>query len=257
MPALGRHPSRPRIPHLAGDIALILGAAIVGLSLAAITPGHSHWPARPPLAELTVTGSTTSQAWQAVPPLQSTWRSDRDEPAPASGRIIRSWARIEHWRTPGKTVLFLQIPQRPNLILLLRYQRLTAAGTPAGNPQRTQCSMASQCTRTRCIRHGEPGECVVMDNLGYRDGTIVVVVAGWARSTVSRADTDHRGSVTEYGSWGFVASPPSAPTSARPHTERGLPRRTHPGRAHRGTRRHGTSRRSGFPAGSDSARPAW
>lgn len=215
MPAPSRrHPSRARIRRLAVDIVLVLAAAVVGLGLATITPGDSHWPAQPPPAELAVMDSTTSGAWQVVPPLDSTWRSGRDGAAPVPGRIARSWARIGHWRATGKTVLFLQMPQRPDLILLLRYARLSPAGTPDGNPRRLACSAASRCAKTRCTRHGAPGECVVMDNLGYRDGTVVVVVVGWPESAASTPGAGHRGSGTEYASWGFVASRPSAGTRA-------------------------------------------
>src|SRR5271155_1451580 len=128
MPAPSRrHPSRARIRRLAVDIVLVLAAAVVGLGLATITTGHSHWPAQPPPAERAFMDSTTSGAWQAVPPLDSTWRSGRDGAAPVPSQVTRSWARIGPWRATGKTVLFLQIPQRPDVIVLLRYARLSPA----------------------------------------------------------------------------------------------------------------------------------
>jgi hypothetical protein len=226
-PPRRQRPSRVRSRGLAADIVLVLAAAMAGLGVAAITSGRSHWLVRPPLAELTVTDGTTSEAWQAVPPLESTWRSNRDGAAPAPGQVTGSWARIGHWRATGKTVLFLQIPQRPDLILLLRYQRLTPAGTPDGSPRRMQCSAASRCSETRCTRHGAPGECVVMDNLGYRDGTAVVVVVGWPESAASPSGAGQRGPATEYASWGFVANPSSERTSAAPGTGRLQPRRAH------------------------------
>lgn len=149
--------------------------------------------------------STTSGAWQALPPLQTTWRGDRGSAAPILGRAAGSWARIRHWRATGKTVLFLPIPQRPDVILLLRYQRLTPAGKPDGTPRRMQCTTATGCSKTRCTRHGAAGECVVMDNnLGYRDGPVVVVVVGWPKADTSPTGPGKRGWTTEYASWGFV-----------------------------------------------------
>jgi hypothetical protein len=228
MPATPRRqPPRARGRRLAVDVVLVLAAAVVGLGLATITPGQSRWPAQPPPAELAVMDSTTSGAWQAVPPLDSTWRSGRDGAAPVPGRVTRPWARIGHWRATGKTVLFLQMPQRPDLIVLLRYARLSPAGTPEGNPRRLECSAASRCAKTRCTRHGAPGECVVMDNLGYRDGTVVVVVVGWPGSAASAPSAGQRRSATEYASWGFVASRPPAGTPAGP-TGRGSTRHPRP-----------------------------
>jgi hypothetical protein len=237
-----QHPSRARRRRLAGDIALVLAAAMAGLGVAAITPSRSHWLARPPSAELTVTDDTTSEAWQAVPPLESTWRSNRDGAAPVADQLTRSWARIGHWRTAGETVLFLQIPQRPDLVLLLRYQRLTPAGTPDGSPRRMQCSAASRCASTRCTRHGASGECVVMDNLGYRDGTVVVVVVGWPESAASPSGVGQRGSATEYASWGFVANPPPQRTRTTPGTGRLPPRQAHAMRSRASRERSPTTR---------------
>lgn len=165
MPARSpRRPSRARLRGMVGDLALVLAAALAGVGVTVITGSHSHWPAQPPLAQVSVMDSTTSGAWQALPPLQTTWRGDRGSAAPILGGAAASWARIRHWRATGKTVLFLPIPQRPDVILLLRYQRLTPAGKPDGIPRRMQCTTATGCSKTRCTRHGAAGECVVMDN---------------------------------------------------------------------------------------------
>jgi hypothetical protein len=133
-------------------------------------------------------------------------------------------------RVAGKTVLFLPIPQWPDVILLLRYQRLTPAGKPDGTPRRIQCTTATGCSKTRCTRHGAAGECVVMDNnLGYRDGAVVVVVVGWPKADASPGGPGPRGWTTEYASWGFVAGqlpPPRAHVMrARESREHG-PRKT-------------------------------
>ena len=104
MPARPRRPSRARVRGLVSDLALVLAAALAGVGVAVITGSHSHWPAQPPLAQVAVMDSTTSGAWQALPPLQPTWHGDRDSAAPVPGRAAGSWARIRHWRATGKTV---------------------------------------------------------------------------------------------------------------------------------------------------------
>ncbi len=218
-----RRPSRARFRGLVSDLALVLAAALAGVGVAVITGSHSHWPAQPPLAQVAVMDSTTSGAWQALPPLQTTWRGNRGSAAPILGRAAGSWARIRHWRATGKTVLFLPIPQRPDVILLLRYQRLTPAGKPDGTPRRMQCTTATGCSKTRCTRHGAAGECVVMDNnLGYRDGPVVVVVVGWPKADTSPTGPGKRGWTTEYASWGFVTGqlPPRQAHIVRARTGR-------------------------------------
>jgi len=219
-----RRPARARTRGLVGDIVLVLAAALAGVGVAVITGSHSPWPAQPPPAQVTVMDSTASGAWQALPPLESTWRGDRGGAAPVLGRSAGSWTRIRYWRATGKTVLFLPIPQRPDVILLLRYQRLSPAGRPDGTPRRMGCTTASGCAKTRCTRHGAAGECVVMNNsLGYRDGPVVVVVVGWPKTGTSPTGSGQRGWTTEYASWGFVAGqiPPPRAHVIRARTSRG------------------------------------
>ena len=197
---------RRRVPGLAGDIVLLLVAAAIGVSVVSLAPSYPRpsWPGRPPQAELAVMDGQGLDpggvAWQAVSPLTSSWGG-----APVPGRMTGPWGRLRRWRATGTTMLFLHTRQRPDLVVLLRYGRLTRAGVPDGQPQRSSCATTSRCTQIRCIHHGVPGVCVLLDNRVYRQGSVVVVVM--VRWRMAR---------TEYASWGLVAQAPAAKDAKRP-----------------------------------------
>ena len=60
------------------------------------------------------------------------------------------------------------------------------------------------------------------NNLGYRDGPVVVVVVGWPKADTSPTGPGKRGWTTEYASWGFVTGqlPPRQAHIVRARTGR-------------------------------------